>query len=498
MATPSRQQHPTSESRNKLPTPPVDDNLNCGYPDLPPTPTPVSGGRPPGRKQSSQSPRLPAGSVTSRKEAASASNKKDVSSSFDHEVIRPAAKKSITDTAPAATSLPNPTTAKLRLNATKVQRSVSAPAVPPRSKGTPKTTPNKTPTRRKTPLAEKKAVASSQVDAQIRNQIREPTNFSKDKTKLGTNYIFRMVIDGRNFLKFGASKNPINRLQQIRQQCKIEADMLDGHDAYIIEYKLAEKLIHIELQNFRHQFTCICGKEHREIFEVSHKMALEVTGRWAAFCDRRPWDENGVLQKFWQHRLEMRLEAMESEKDTEVNKRARRWGHFANPTAWEKLVFDTASVLSVIQPKFWQWLSLLQAFYLFAHVPTKGTLTFLVSILVFMLFERDFASNISPRKLALSSQFGVMSGLPDDESEQSRGSISISNVKDGEPNNKNEKGGQEDDDEGSEQQYEAGAGVEWDEMQDHPKYQEDEGESSEEADDDYRPNTPCRPCRRKK
>jgi len=68
--------------------------------------------------------------------------------------------------------------------------------------------------------------------------------------------------------------------------------------------RTVEALVHISLHRFARRVaqcrTQKCKKEHREWFQLDVDAALEITKLWSDFSHRRPYNDAGMLRKFWQ------------------------------------------------------------------------------------------------------------------------------------------------------------------------------------------------------
>ncbi|EON98791.1 hypothetical protein UCRPA7_5690 [Phaeoacremonium minimum UCRPA7] len=193
------------------------------------------------------------------------------------------------------------------------------------------------------------------IAAMIRKPLPEKQRQSQG---VGNNYAFEVVTassGSEKITKIGFTKGPEKRrLSRILYECqhqKIEHEE-DPEHVPIRLYDKAEKLALQELSGFRYKFSCNCSvKEHREYFTVRSEVAREVVRRWREFCKQEPYDAEGKLRDFWEHRLRRMRRGEESETIHDHEKRALRWEAFVNPTDLEKIWFEFTQGFD----KFWGW-----------------------------------------------------------------------------------------------------------------------------------------------
>ncbi|TGJ78651.1 hypothetical protein E0Z10_g10110 [Xylaria hypoxylon] len=184
----------------------------------------------------------------------------------------------------------------------------------------------------------------------------------KGKEKVGTIYLLEVVPAGdlgQIIQKIGhTTKSPQARIKDINSQCKhlsTQREVVrEGEDIPL--YQRGERLVHAHLDDHLYDFACKCGKAHKEYFRVDTATAEGVIRFWSKFCKSKPYDDDGQLLPFWEHRLQQRnklpywddeapkgLSALES--------RRRRWEAFSNPTQSDIYWFW----LTVMSAKAWPW-----------------------------------------------------------------------------------------------------------------------------------------------
>ncbi|KAI1847404.1 hypothetical protein JX265_005535 [Neoarthrinium moseri] len=245
--------------------------------------------------------------------------------------VRPARRVSISDTTPTRPSLQRQT------------------------KSEPSTRPKTTPTK---------------IDKRIQACLRKPLPDRQNKFKgVGNNYIFETTTAEQSsdkIVKIGVTRGAEQaRFDNIAKGCRhlLIEEQNDPEHMPIRLYVRAEQLMHRELEDFRHSFKCQCKvKSHREYFNVDKSVALEVVQRWREFCKREPYDEDGKLRSFWEHRLRQFNTYGDSGTKIDHPERADRWRRFMNPTRCEVLWYDSKEAFKKIWR--WRWLavSLIQSF----------------------------------------------------------------------------------------------------------------------------------------
>ncbi|WDK16940.1 hypothetical protein CGRA01v4_08223 [Colletotrichum graminicola] len=127
-------------------------------------------------------------------------------------------------------------------------------------------------------------------------------------------------------------------------------------------YGFAEKLIHAELGNYRYNQPCLCTRRHREYFEVSEKIAVEVFPRWRDFCKKRPWDNGGTIKTVWGKRLDARAAFDGPGQDFDHGKFGRHWGTYTMPWLVERVLSDAIHQGKRWFPNRWQAVAVAEMF----------------------------------------------------------------------------------------------------------------------------------------
>ncbi|OHF02219.1 hypothetical protein CORC01_02499 [Colletotrichum orchidophilum] len=170
-------------------------------------------------------------------------------------------------------------------------------------------------------------------------------------------YIFVTKLrEGSQLLKIGITKDhPTERGKSIQNQCK-HPEFFEHQGAIAPKFflnRIAERLVHAELANFRRSWTCACEKKHKEYFDVSDEIALEVCGRWRAFCELKPWDSQGRLLPEWEHRLRHRVRFSDPRRDFDPCELARHWRTCVFPAPLEHLANDARVLWNHVFPSRW-------------------------------------------------------------------------------------------------------------------------------------------------
>ncbi|KAK1700035.1 hypothetical protein BDP55DRAFT_645705 [Colletotrichum godetiae] len=187
-------------------------------------------------------------------------------------------------------------------------------------------------------------------------------------------YVTKTHECSRHLLKIGVTKYlPEKRGKDIQYQCKHQ-EFFEHDEATTTEFSwntFAEKLVHAELANFRRVWTCSCGTKHREYFDVSDEIALEVWSRWRDFCIQEPWDSQGRLLPMWEHRLRHRVRFNDAKRDFDHGELARHWRTCVLPSSLELCVNDTRVLWNHIYPSRWLLAAVAEALTMVFIWPTS-------------------------------------------------------------------------------------------------------------------------------
>ncbi|KAK2004365.1 hypothetical protein LX36DRAFT_676960 [Colletotrichum falcatum] len=137
-------------------------------------------------------------------------------------------------------------------------------------------------------------------------------------------------------------------------KCSVQAPeerlALHGHGR---EYPLA---------NYRHRRRCACNTQHREYFEVSEDIAVEVFERWRDFCKKRPWDGGGTIKKVWARRLDTRGAFDGPGRDFDHGRFGRHWSGYTMPRLVELVLSDTRQQWERWFPDRWKAVAMAEMF----------------------------------------------------------------------------------------------------------------------------------------
>lgn len=161
---------------------------------------------------------------------------------------------------------------------------------------------------------------------------------------VGYIYIFSQV-ERPGFVKIGRTKNlitgPKGRKRQIQRCFKYHLKIIsDAGYSSIENHSKVERLVHLELRNYRRRFPCPCRRirhdgnaqdgltNHGEWFEISPKKAIEVVTRWKKWMGMEPY-LGGVLVR----REKVRIDLYRKKKDmVHRNEKDWRWDLFLEDT----------------------------------------------------------------------------------------------------------------------------------------------------------------------
>lgn len=142
----------------------------------------------------------------------------------------------------------------------------------------------------------------------LRSAIGQP--LTKQDLKKGFIYMFW---DQQNFgmVKIGRTNNLERRLKEWNKECKVTHYYHHSQESKVQEIphvSRIEKLMHIELGNFRRKRKCNgCGRLHKEWFEIGAVQVLKVFQKWRTWILKSPYSLDGNLE--WKVKPEM-LETM--------------------------------------------------------------------------------------------------------------------------------------------------------------------------------------------
>ncbi|KAL4753230.1 hypothetical protein BDW72DRAFT_201587 [Aspergillus terricola var. indicus] len=121
----------------------------------------------------------------------------------------------------------------------------------------------------------------------------------------GFTYVFADPTGRNKFYKIGSAKNVSTRMDDHRNICNISYFRAQKKPATPLwQYKRLEKLAQAELINMSYDPNCICGIQQRQYFWGRSETAFETIDFWSKWLLKHsPYDKNGRLLPFWEHRL---------------------------------------------------------------------------------------------------------------------------------------------------------------------------------------------------
>ncbi|KAH9884563.1 hypothetical protein F4778DRAFT_554629 [Xylariomycetidae sp. FL2044] len=250
-------------------------------------------------------------------------------------------------------------------------------------------------------------------DDEVEKTLRKPLPAAQRGTgpgtgKVGYNYFSEVIPShdpAKTLVKIGfTTRTKGERLRQISRTCRHLSVVAgaDPEDVMISLYPRAEALIKAELRDRLYDPKCRCAVAtrkppprkgqhhyHREYFDVDVAIAREVTQRWRAFCEARPYDAKGNLRKFWGHRLAHLKQLRDTTRsgasssppppplrngdddDGELfESRRAQWARFVSPSTWEIYRFW----LRYNGGKVWQRGGHTVSFFLALYIAVTGSL----------------------------------------------------------------------------------------------------------------------------
>ena len=181
-------------------------------------------------------------------------------------------------------------------------------------------------------------------------------------TKVGTPWedgcIYVLKIpDCPDYVKIGRTKeDPDKRMNQLLK-CGNELEVIDNGSYIKIPYhQRVEKIIHLDLRNRQHTFTCSCKQsktnssahvsdgltEHGEWFKIDVLEAIQTVNNWRDWMHQNPYDVDGNLKLEWKNRITVlsRDKTYHSRTIHEEDKAGKRWETFrSGPSVVKDLFF---------------------------------------------------------------------------------------------------------------------------------------------------------------
>ncbi|KAL4970659.1 putative C6 transcription factor [Aspergillus stella-maris] len=188
---------------------------------------------------------------------------------------------------------------------------------------------------------------------------------------------------GRNkFYKIGSAKNVSQRANEHRSACNVSYFRIQRRPATPLkQYKRLEKLTQAELINMSYDPNCTCKIPQRQYFWGREQTAYEILDFWSKWLTKScPYDRNGHLLPFWEHRLRNFEADIQTYFDCRGAKCIKRtadnlacpiclrsgWKWFTEPSGRDKIEFCSRTQIGSV----WVHKALL---YLYKYIPVKDS-----------------------------------------------------------------------------------------------------------------------------
>ncbi|KAL3469695.1 hypothetical protein BJX99DRAFT_251781 [Aspergillus californicus] len=121
----------------------------------------------------------------------------------------------------------------------------------------------------------------------------------------GFTYVFADPTGRNRFYKIGSAKNVSKRANEHRSICNLSFFRVQRKPAIPLrQYKRLEKLAQAELINMSYDPNCVCDIQPHQYFYGREQTAIEILEFWSKWLMKHcPYDSNGHLLPFWEHRL---------------------------------------------------------------------------------------------------------------------------------------------------------------------------------------------------
>ncbi|KAL4869014.1 hypothetical protein BDV12DRAFT_185418 [Aspergillus spectabilis] len=199
----------------------------------------------------------------------------------------------------------------------------------------------------------------------------------------GFTYVF-VDASGRNkFYKIGSAKIVSKRANEHRGVCHLSYFRAQKQPATPIrQYKRLEKLAQAELINMSYDPNCVCGVQQRHYFWGREQTAFEILDFWSKWLAKHsPYDKNGHLLPFWEHRLRVFEANIQKYFDCQGAKCIKRtketvacpiclragWKAWAEPSGLDKIEFASRTQIGS------EWLHKM-LLYLYKYIPIQDNL----------------------------------------------------------------------------------------------------------------------------
>ncbi|KAF1846307.1 uncharacterized protein K460DRAFT_367115 [Cucurbitaria berberidis CBS 394.84] len=241
------------------------------------------------------------------------------------------------------------------------------------------------------------------------------------KDREGYVYIFRDPTRP-DLRKIGRSFSPESRLKQVEYKCGLKLVLV--HDRRVGYYTRTERLIHAELTDLCHPYTCkTCGAKHGEWFQLDDHTSRASVDKWVNFMRvESPYDlVSKELHLFWRHWVAKR-EPLFTE-GFDVKNLRKTWAHILSPSSLDRLNYQIEnlsahSVWGTLWKFSWQVNAVLAwttAFVVFQH-PSTFVAMFVSISCTFMRMSQDLQqvrqSSPSPQNTSTTQQKGPRPRTP--------------------------------------------------------------------------------------
>ncbi|KAL4882546.1 hypothetical protein BJY04DRAFT_226950 [Aspergillus karnatakaensis] len=196
----------------------------------------------------------------------------------------------------------------------------------------------------------------------------------------GFTYIFADPTGRNKFYKIGSAKNVSKRANEHRSACHLAYFRVQRKPSIPIrQYKRLEKLAQAELINMSYDPNCVCNIQQRQYFWGREQTAFEALDFWSKWLVKHsPYDKNGHLLPFWEHRLRVFEANIQKKFDCQGAKCIKRttdtlacpiclragWKAWAEPTGLDKIEFASRTQIGS------EWIHKM-LLYLYKYIPVQ-------------------------------------------------------------------------------------------------------------------------------
>ncbi|KAL4924192.1 putative C6 transcription factor [Aspergillus undulatus] len=198
----------------------------------------------------------------------------------------------------------------------------------------------------------------------------------------GFAYVFADPTGRNKCYSIGSAKNVSQRANEHRSICNLSYFRVQRKPATPLrQYKRLEKLAQAELINMSYDPNCVCNLPQRQFFWGREQTAFEILEFWSKWLTKHsPYDKNGYLLSFWEHRLRVFEANIQKYFDCEGAKCVKLttdtvacpiclragWKAFTEPTGLDKIEFSSRTQIGN------QWIHKV-LLYLYKYVPIQDS-----------------------------------------------------------------------------------------------------------------------------